>query len=176
MFVKIPVLYCLMTIATGVYLLENEMTWSNIENVQHERARRSTAFNPCNPREPITVAAIILNVNYGSLNSSKIKHMNSKMSEYTGLHSSRIEINQHFENHHELIKQRHVTNAYFVALGEGDGIRNHSLTTIIKYVISCSPLSVNDSKIVKLKRDAKHGLSETLGYRVSMWFVVSGLR
>ena len=176
MFVKIPVLCWLITIATRVHLLKHEMIWSNFKNAQHVRARRSTAFNPCNLREPITVAAIIVNVNYGSLNSSKIKHMISKMSEYTGLHSSRIEINQHFENHHELSKQRHVTNAYFVALGEGDGIRNHSLTTIIKYVISCSPLSVNDSKIVKLKKDAKNGLSGTLGYRVSMWFVVSGLR
>lgn len=107
------------------------------------------------------------------LSASERNKIISRTADYTSLSESRILIDRHDGYLYSLNED--LDNPQLIALGSGNGLRNLTKTTSIKYIISCSVLSGKDTRIMNLKLDAMNGvLSEQHNHQVGQWLAVAG--
>ena len=137
------------------------------------RARRSVGFNPCSPGQHFTMVVIILNINKDHLSAAERNHILSNMSDYTSLPKSRLRVDQH--RGYTYVLSDDLDNGKFIAFGIGNGLRNLTYTTHIKYILSCRELTSQDPRIANLSIHALDGvLSDGHGHHVGQWFAVAG--
>ena len=137
------------------------------------RRKRSTHFNPCIVGNQVTMIVIILNINKDHLSDGERNLIQSSISHYASLPQSRIRVDQHKGYIYTLSED--LRSGKFIAIGTGNGLRNLTYTTHVKYILACSVLASNDPRIANLSAHAIEGaLSDGHRHHVGQWFAIAG--
>ena len=141
-------------------------------NIRSRRASHDShlTYN-CPSSQPVTEGIILLDLTYSSLSTQQRTELISQMATYANVTQGNVSVRPG----QGMFYTSDLSKARLTGSGSGDaGGRVHS-TTLLKYLISCSSISLGDDRLHSLKLDAASGkLSGVLRYPIAGWYIVAG--